>query len=379
MYSEPASTDRPLQGKRVAIKDVFDLAGVPTGVSSRDYQAFSGNAKRSANMIAQLIEAGAVIVGKTKTTQFASGEHPRDWVDYQCPFNPRGDGYLDPELSSTGSAAAVAAYDWLDYSIGSDTLGSMTGPAANQGVFGIRPTFGISDMTGVFPVSSHLDTAGFFSRSITDFRLFGHSWYGHSLPRIQMMKDFNRLLYASNEFDKYPSDIRSTMDSFVSDLARIMEQPPTPLDIAILWDEKEASVAKKSINEYLSTTLAHIQLFDCHRNNLKFRDDFRKLQGREPYANPLVRFKWELGSRLTSEQYVQARAEQELYRKFLREHVFSENTILVLPAGSPEPRYRDVYDGPPSTSGYPLQGFGFLRDVYSFLGGLPQLIIPSMI
>ncbi|KAI0868131.1 amidase signature domain-containing protein [Hypoxylon argillaceum] len=376
LYSEPASTSRPLEGKRVAIKDIFDLAGVPTGVSSRDYQAFSGNAKRSANMITRLIDAGAIIVGKTKTTQFASGEHPRDWIDYQCPFNPRGDGYLDPELSSTGSAVAIAAYEWLDYSVGSDTLGSMTGPAASQGIFGIRPTHGISDLNGVLPVSAPLDTAGFFARSITDSGLFGHLWYGNGATRSQ---GFGRLLYASSEFDQYPNDIRSTMDSFVNDIARVMGQPQIPLDVATLWDEKEAPAVKKPINEFLSTTLAHIQLFDSYHNNLKFREEFRKNKGREPYLNPMVRFKWDLGSRLTLEQYERAREEQENYRNFLRNHVFSENTILVLPAGSPKSRYRDAYDGPPSQSGYSLQGFGFLRDMYSFLGGLPQLVIPSMI
>ncbi|KAI1132442.1 amidase signature domain-containing protein [Nemania abortiva] len=373
LYSEPANAEYPLRGKRVAVKDVFDLAGVPTGVSSRDYQAFSGNRKRSANMVTRLIDAGAIIVGKTKTAQFASGERPRDWVDYQCPFNPRGDGYLDPECSSTGSATAVAAYDWIDYSIGSDTLGSMLGPAASQGLFGIRPTHGISDLEGVFPVSLHLDTAGFFARSITSFRLFGHSWYGSGMTPSQ---NYTRLLYTTDEFDKYPSDVRTLMDSFIDDMTYVMGQPKTPLYIAALWNEKEASVVEKPLNEYLSSTLAHIQLFGSYHNNLGFRQQFQDFHGREPYANPMVRFKWDLGSRITSEEYGQARDEQEHYRRFLLEHVFRESAVLVLPGGSPETRYRDVYDEPPDKSGYSLQGFGFLRDFYSFLGGLPELVVP---
>ncbi|KAI0105100.1 amidase signature domain-containing protein [Nemania sp. FL0031] len=373
LYYPPASTECPLRGKRIAIKDVFDLAGVPTSASCRDYQAFSGNAKRSANMVTTLIDAGAIIVGKTKTAQFASGENAHDWIDYQCPFNPRGDGYTDPDGSSTGSAAAIAAYDWLDYSIGTDTLGSMLGPAASQGIFGIRPTHGISDLDGVLPVSPHLDTVGFFARSITTFRQFGQFWYGGGTTSSQ---NYNHLLYASNEFEKYPTDVRTLMDAFVSDVAKVVGQAKTPLDIAALWNEKEAPAVKKTLDEYLSTTLAHIQLFDCYHNNLKFREDFRKLHGREPYANPMIRFKWGLGSRLTPEQYKQAREEQEIYRRFLREHVFGKNAVLVLPGGTPETRYRDVYDAPPDKSGYSLQGFGFLRDLYSFVGGLPLLVIP---
>ncbi|KAJ8131263.1 hypothetical protein O1611_g2366 [Lasiodiplodia mahajangana] len=373
LYSLPANADYPLRGKRIAIKDVFDLAGVPTSASCRDYQAFSGNAERSANMVTRLIDAGAVIVGKTKTAQFASGENARDWVDYQCPFNPRGDGYMDPDGSSTGSAAAVAAYDWLDYSVGTDTLGSMLGPAASQGIFGIRPTHGISDLAGVLPVSPYLDTAGFFARSIKAFRQFGHSWYGNGMNSSQ---NYTRLLYASKEFDQYPDDARTLMDSFVSDMVNVVGQAKTPLDIAALWTEKEALAAGKTLEEYLSTTLAHIQLFDCYHNNLKFREDFRKVCGREPYANPMIRFKWKLGSQLTEEQYKQAREEQEVYRRFLREHIFGENAVLVLPGGKPKTRYRDAYDAPPDQSGYSLQGFGFLRDLYSFVGGLPQLVIP---
>lgn len=60
-------------------------------------------------------------MGKTKTTQFADTEFPTgDWVDYHCPFNPRADGYQSPSGSSAGSGAAEAAYEWLDYAIGSD-------------------------------------------------------------------------------------------------------------------------------------------------------------------------------------------------------------------------------------------------------------------
>ncbi|TGJ83008.1 hypothetical protein E0Z10_g5781 [Xylaria hypoxylon] len=322
LYFQPASDEYPLRGKRIAVKDVFDLAGVPTSASCRDYQAFSGNAKRSSSMVTRLIDAGAIIVGKTKTAQFASGEHARDWVDYKCPVNPRGDGSLDPGGSSTGSAVAVAAYDWLDYSIGTDTLGSMIGPAAIQGIFGIRPTHGISNLDGVLPVSPHLDTAGFFARSVTDFRVLGHSC----------------------EFDQFPSDVRIAMDSFVDDMVQIMGQPKTLLDIAAIWDGEEVPAVKRTLNEYLSTTLAHIQLFDCYNNNLKFREEFQRLHGREPYANPLIRFKWELGSRLTPEQYKEAREEQEFYRRFLRHHIFGEKAVLVLPGGDPKPRYRDEYD-----------------------------------
>ena len=58
---------------------------------------------------------------KDKSTQFASGEGSMDWVDYQCSFNPRGDGYQDTSMSSIGSAAGLASYDWIDSSPGTDS------------------------------------------------------------------------------------------------------------------------------------------------------------------------------------------------------------------------------------------------------------------
>ncbi|OAL48036.1 hypothetical protein IQ07DRAFT_613381 [Pyrenochaeta sp. DS3sAY3a] len=69
---------------------------------------------------------GAVVIGKTKTTQFALGERPTaDYVDQLAPFNPRGDGYQHPQGSSAGTGAALASYDWLDIATGSDTGGSL--------------------------------------------------------------------------------------------------------------------------------------------------------------------------------------------------------------------------------------------------------------
>ncbi|KAF2002320.1 hypothetical protein P154DRAFT_431306 [Amniculicola lignicola CBS 123094] len=76
-----------------------------------------------------LIDLGAVVVGKTKTTQFALGERPTaDYVDQLAPFNPRGDGYQHPQGSSCGTGASVASYEWLDFGTGSDTGGSTSMP-----------------------------------------------------------------------------------------------------------------------------------------------------------------------------------------------------------------------------------------------------------
>jgi hypothetical protein len=88
---------------------------------SRPWTELYAADEESAEYTRKLIELGAVIVGKTKMTSFASPEEPTDqWVDFHCPVNPRGDRYQSPSSSSTGAGTALAGYDWLDFSIAGD-------------------------------------------------------------------------------------------------------------------------------------------------------------------------------------------------------------------------------------------------------------------
>ncbi|KAB8356385.1 hypothetical protein FH972_023968 [Carpinus fangiana] len=339
-YANP-SLDRPLCGKRVAVKDIYHIKGTTTSASSRAFRSFYGSRDATAPMVQRLIDAGAVVVGKTRTAQFASGERTRDWVDYSCPFNPRGDGYLEPDGSSTGSAAAIAGYSWLDFSIGSDTLGSMVCPAASQGIFGIRPTHGLADLRDVVPVSERLDTAGFFSRSVSEAVTFSCSWYGQTEKMPEMPF---RLLSVTEEFQKFHQDQRDIMEAFIQNLEDWTKAKVEQFDIKMAWSEASPAGSKASINDYLATTLARVQLWGSYHNSLPFRQAYKKQHGHEPYANPLVRFKWELGEKLGEEDFIAACAEQDIYRQFLREDVLTDtSTIIIYPGGSPDAAYRDAY------------------------------------
>jgi Asp-tRNA(Asn)/Glu-tRNA(Gln) amidotransferase A subunit family amidase len=100
----------------------MDLSGLRTTGSSRAYAELHDPKESNAVIVQHLLELGFIVVGKVKTTQFADSEWPTcDWVDYHAPFNPRGDGYLTTSGSSAGSAAAVAAYEWLDFALGTDS------------------------------------------------------------------------------------------------------------------------------------------------------------------------------------------------------------------------------------------------------------------
>jgi hypothetical protein len=119
-------TQYPLAGLRFAIKDILDLEGIVTGGGSREYARLYNKPKnRTARAMAKLIALGAVPLGKTKSATFAWGAWPDQNDDIPHSWNPRADGYLGISASSYGSAAAIAAYPELDFTIGTDTGGSV--------------------------------------------------------------------------------------------------------------------------------------------------------------------------------------------------------------------------------------------------------------
>jgi Asp-tRNA(Asn)/Glu-tRNA(Gln) amidotransferase A subunit family amidase len=125
------------------------LAGTVTGSGSRGYSRTIPVKETTASAIQQLLDWGAVCIGKTKASAFAFGAWPDQSFNYHYSWNPRGDGALGLSASSYGSAAAIAATDLLDFTIGSDTGGSVRNPADRVGVYGIRPTHNVIPVDGV--------------------------------------------------------------------------------------------------------------------------------------------------------------------------------------------------------------------------------------
>ena len=150
----------PLLGVPVAVKDVFDTADLPTAYGSEIYRGHQPAADAAA--VALLREAGAVIVGKTKTSEFACMHA----TDTRNPLDPG----RTPGGSSSGSAAAVAAR-LVPLATGTQTAGSIVRPASYCGILGLKPTAGVVPLAGVLPTSATLDTAGFFARSVDDLEI----------------------------------------------------------------------------------------------------------------------------------------------------------------------------------------------------------------
>ena len=110
---------------RLSVKDLFHLEGIQTTIGSRAYTECYGPQNVTATFVRDLIDKGAIIVGKTKMSAFAGSEVPPEkCIDYFPPWNPRADGYQGPSGSSSGAGASLAGYDWLDGSIATDSESS---------------------------------------------------------------------------------------------------------------------------------------------------------------------------------------------------------------------------------------------------------------
>ncbi|KAK2018707.1 amidase [Colletotrichum eremochloae] len=172
---------RPLAGQRIGVKDIYDLEGIQTTAGSRAYTAVNGVAKKTAPALQRIIDLGGVIVGKQKTAQFASPEYPWNWNDEYYPRNPRGDTYLSCSGSSSGAGCSIAAYDWLDFAVGTDTGMSVRQPAAFSGTYGNRPSQGMILMDHIITNAYNTDTAGVIARDPAKWASFAKAWYDPSL------------------------------------------------------------------------------------------------------------------------------------------------------------------------------------------------------
>jgi len=177
-----AGRDRgPLHGVPIAVKDLIDMAGVPTTFASRAGSPRQG--KTDAALVRNLKQAGAIILGKTNLLEYAYGAVHPDFGQTNNPWDPR----RTSGGSSGGSAAAVAA-GLCFAAVGTDTGGSIRIPASYCGVAGLKPSFGRVSLEGVQALSPSLDHAGPLARSCADAALALEGMTGTRLnvPRAEL-------------------------------------------------------------------------------------------------------------------------------------------------------------------------------------------------
>jgi aspartyl-tRNA(Asn)/glutamyl-tRNA(Gln) amidotransferase subunit A len=157
-----------LHGIPLGIKDIFYTAGLPTEAGSKAWAGFVPD--DDATSVARLKEAGAVILGKTQTTEFAAMDPAPTHNAWNTEHTPGG--------SSSGSGAGVAAGMCLA-ALGSQTLGSVLRPAAFNGIVGFKPQHGRISLYGVVPLSPVLDHVGILAHTVTDAALVFQTIAGH--------------------------------------------------------------------------------------------------------------------------------------------------------------------------------------------------------
>jgi aspartyl-tRNA(Asn)/glutamyl-tRNA(Gln) amidotransferase subunit A len=164
----------PLHGIPVGIKDIIDVAGLPTTGHSKIL--VDNIAKADAPVIQKLRQAGAIIIGKLSTHEFAIGG-----PSFDLPFPPARNPWNrehHPGGSSSGSGAGVAA-GLFPLALGTDTGGSVRNPASACGIVGLKPTYGLVSRRGVFPLSFTLDHVGPLTRTVADNALLLDAIAGH--------------------------------------------------------------------------------------------------------------------------------------------------------------------------------------------------------
>ncbi|KAI1016939.1 hypothetical protein LB504_007131 [Fusarium proliferatum] len=374
--------EKPLAGIRVGVKDLYDLKGVKSSRGNRAWYNLYPTANKTAPAIQNLIDAGAVIVGTQKLSQFANGENPTaDWVSYLAPFNPRGDGYQGPSSSSSGAGASIASYPWLDLAVGSDTGGSIRGPAGVSGVFGNRPTHGLVSLDHVLPLSPKMDTAGFLTRDPEIWETAQAAMYKKNYTKF------------SKERVKYPQTIYTAgfpakdtpegviLHQFANDLADFLTTNVTEYNISQHWaSTAPITVGNTPLTELLNVTYAALitkQQIALVKEPF-FRDYAAAHDGRTPYIDPAPSARWAWGESQPDSLLDDATRNKTIFMDWFNHAVLPKDnnaercssSILLYTQGPGIFSRRDVYLDPP---GVP---FGWSLSRISIFSEAPDSVYP---
>lgn len=335
----------PLVGLTFALKDIYDVAGHKTGFGCPDWWSTHEPAARTASSVQRLLDAGARLVGKTHTEEMAwslTGEN----AHYGTPLNVNAPGRV-PGGSSSGSAAVVGA-GVVDFSIGSDTGGSVRLPASYCGILGLRPTHDRIPLDGVCPLAPSFDTCGWFARDAAVFERVGRVLLRDDAPAARA----GRLLVAQDAFAFADPAAVAALKPALDRVAKLLGKPEN----VTVGDEPLA----------------------------KWMDYFRFPQGAEAWAahgewirrakpqfGAPIRSRFEWAATVDPKDVANARARREEITRRMDE-LLCDNAVLALPSapGAALPRNSapEVVDG--------LRARALPMLCISGLARLPQVSLP---
>jgi aspartyl-tRNA(Asn)/glutamyl-tRNA(Gln) amidotransferase subunit A len=279
----------PLHGIPYALKDIIETAGILTTGHSKLREDHVPSA--DAELVTRLKAAGGIMMGKLATWEFALGGPSFDlpWPPARNPWNP---DYL-PGGSSSGAGAAVAA-GFVPGAVGTDTGGSVRGPAAFCGLAGLKPTYGRVSRRGVFPNTFSMDHCGPLTRSVEDIALF-----------LRVIAGFDPLDPGSEDVPvpDYPAGlgggVRGLRLGLVEDWYRDAGThpdvaPAIEAAVAVLRDGGAIvePVRLSSLRDYTDckTTISTVELYAIHEHDLKTRpQDFGRILRNRVLPGALIR------------------------------------------------------------------------------------------
>ncbi|KAG8529751.1 uncharacterized protein KY384_005232 [Bacidia gigantensis] len=355
-----ATAEKPFAEWRVAIKDNIDIRGLRTSMCNKAFLELYPPVAATASSVKSIIEGGAIILGKTKLSSFLSREEPSESIDFQAAWNPRADGYQTTGGSSSGSAAAVAAYDWTDIGIGTDTNGSIRRPAQCNGVFGLRPSQGIFPQDGMFTIFNHVDVPGIFARDIGKLAAFARMWYGEP--------------FTERITESLPSRKKVVLD-FLEDFGAFLHIKAERIKLSELWGQSPPKEAKgQSLHEYLKDVGRDTFLYANYHSGTGFPYTYREKFGKNPFVTKLVQWRWEVGSKISDEMHMEAMRRVSVYKNWFLNIVMrvgETDTFVVMQSEDVTPKYRD---DPPLE--YSIQPAWHQWWISPFLGA-PEIVIPA--
>jgi amidase len=338
----------PLVGLDFAVKDVFSLAGERSCFGNPLWLESHPPAEHTARAPALLLEAGANLVGLTKTDELAlslTGEN----AHYGTPENPRAPECV-PGGSSSGSASVVARGQ-ADFALGTDTGGSVRVPASHTGLFGFRPSHGLISCDGVLPLAPRFDTVAVFAREAGVLDRVCRVL----LPDLHVPEPGG--LIALQDLQAFLDDDATAV--FQQGAAALAQCLGLPLE----WQSVASHVPAPT--EWLSTylTLQNLEAAAIHRS---------WLEQKRPQFGSLIarRIQWMLGTKASAA--TGAEAHRSALSAWLSE-LLAAGAWLVLPSAPGAPPLRGQSDD--ATEQY--TGRALSLNSLASLSGLPQVSLPA--
>lgn len=340
------SADGPLAGLRFAAKDIFDVAGHTCCAGSPEWLATHVPASATSSAVRKLLDAGATLVGMTRTTELTYSGTGRNEL-FGTPINPAAPDRL-PGGSSSGSAVAVSA-GIVDFALGSDTGGSIRIPAALCGVYGLRVTHGAIANDGVVALAPSLDTLGAFAKDLDTLRAI----YAVLLDHAPATISWSRAVCPDDAWAVADPEVARALAPEVDRLARLL-----PVERADLSD------APGGLAEWVDDTRV-CQAFEAWQTHGEW-------VSREPRSHSVL-----VGRRLENARATNVAEARRAYaaRKVASQrmhHIVGANTVVVMPASPTVSPSVDTGDDEL------LEWWGRVSQVTApgHLAGLPQITVP---